>query len=196
MKTDQLTFIHEVKKWAIVAVFSDDDLTERLVLKGGNLLDVVYNISSRASVDLDFSLEGEFYNLSYLEKKLTNALGTTFSERGYKVFDINVREVPPGMTEDMKDYWGGYKIDFKIIRLVDYDKYKDDSKSLRNHAQVLNDSGSPRFLIDISKHEYCVGKEERQLENFTIFTYQPVEKLPEGAMVNAEDKSIPGSARG
>ena len=74
----------------------------------------------------------------------------------------------------MRDFWGGYKIDFKIIRLADYDRYKDDSRSLRNHAQVLNDSGSPKFLIDISKHEYCAGKEERQLENFTIFTYSPI----------------------
>ena len=77
MKTDQLTFIYEVKKWAIVAMFSDDDLLERLVLKGGNLLDVVYSISSRASVDLDFSLEGEFENLAYLEKKINHALDTS-----------------------------------------------------------------------------------------------------------------------
>ena len=39
---DNLEFLEQVKKLVIIAMFSDDDLMERLVLKGGNLLDIVY----------------------------------------------------------------------------------------------------------------------------------------------------------
>ena len=46
--------IEKIKRLAIIAMFSDDDLMERLVLKGGNALDIVYEIGSRASMDLDF----------------------------------------------------------------------------------------------------------------------------------------------
>lgn len=37
-----LNFLERIKTLAIVAMFSDDDLMERLVLKGGNALDIVY----------------------------------------------------------------------------------------------------------------------------------------------------------
>ena len=34
--------LQKIKRLAIVAMFSDDDLLERLVLKGGNALDLVH----------------------------------------------------------------------------------------------------------------------------------------------------------
>ena len=45
--------LDRIKRLAIVAMFSDDGLMEKLVLKGGNLLDLVYGISTRASLDVD-----------------------------------------------------------------------------------------------------------------------------------------------
>ena len=41
-------------------MFSDDDLMNLLVLKGDNALDVIHRIASRASIDLDFSVENDF----------------------------------------------------------------------------------------------------------------------------------------
>ena len=89
-----LDFLRKIKKIAIVAIFSDDELMERLVLKGGNLLDVVYEISGRASVDVDLSMDGEFDDLEGLRKKVSHALETTFLEHGYVVFDFNLCIVP------------------------------------------------------------------------------------------------------
>jgi predicted nucleotidyltransferase component of viral defense system len=65
---DSLEFIDFVKRKTLVAMFSDDELMERLVLKGGNALDLVYGISTRASVDLDFSLDGEFSGIDELRE--------------------------------------------------------------------------------------------------------------------------------
>ena len=53
-------FFKTIKKLTIIAMFSDDDLLNRLVLKGGNALDIVYRLNSRSSIDVDFSMEEEF----------------------------------------------------------------------------------------------------------------------------------------
>ncbi|HET6251016.1 MAG TPA: hypothetical protein VFE47_25225 [Tepidisphaeraceae bacterium] len=36
-----------IKKLVIIAMFSDDDLMDRLVLKGGNAIDLLYRVSAR-----------------------------------------------------------------------------------------------------------------------------------------------------
>jgi len=48
--------IDEIRKLAIIALFSDDDLMDTLVLKGGNALTFAYNVSNRASIDVDVSM--------------------------------------------------------------------------------------------------------------------------------------------
>ncbi|MGA3084518.1 MAG: nucleotidyl transferase AbiEii/AbiGii toxin family protein [Thermodesulfobacteriota bacterium] len=55
-----LNFLTKIKQLTIIALFSDDFLMERLVLKGGNAIDLIYKISSRASIDLDFSIALDF----------------------------------------------------------------------------------------------------------------------------------------
>ena len=47
-----------LRREVIIAIASDDFLWERLVLKGGNALDIVLGIGGRTSVDVDFSIEG------------------------------------------------------------------------------------------------------------------------------------------
>ena len=51
--------LESLKKAGIVAMFADDDLMDLLVLKGGNAMDVVLQVNSRASVDLDFSMRDD-----------------------------------------------------------------------------------------------------------------------------------------
>jgi predicted nucleotidyltransferase component of viral defense system len=51
--------IDRIKRLAIIALISDDYLMETLVLKGGNAMLMAYDLSSRASYDLDFSRSDE-----------------------------------------------------------------------------------------------------------------------------------------
>jgi predicted nucleotidyltransferase component of viral defense system len=55
-----LELLERLKKLTIIAMVSDDYLMEKLVLKGGNALDLFYGISPRASLDLDFSMPDDF----------------------------------------------------------------------------------------------------------------------------------------
>ena len=170
---DDLEFLEQVKKLGIIAMFSDDDLMERLVLKGGNLLDIVYRVSTRASVDLDFSIEGEFDNLDALRRRIENVLGQTFAEAGYEAFDIRIREVPSPLSDEMRDFWGGYRVEFKIIERERYEQLKDDIDALRRQAAGVGKRGSTNFSVQISKHEYCRPKQPQQLDDYTVYVYSP-----------------------
>jgi len=166
-----LEFLAKIKKLAIVAMFSDDDLMNRLVLKGGNLLDMVYDISTRASLDLDFSIDGEFEEIEVYRQKIENSLRSTFAEAGFVAFDIHFRDEPPNLTDDMRGFWGGYKVDFKIIDKQRYESLKDDLSALRRYAEAVGAHGSTKFTIDISRHEYCREKRARTLDDYTIYVY-------------------------
>lgn len=49
-----------IKRLVVIAMFSDDELLHRFVLKGGNALDLVLKIGTRASIDIDLSMENDF----------------------------------------------------------------------------------------------------------------------------------------
>ena len=85
--------LDKIKRLAIIAMFSDDDLMDQLVLKGGNALDVVYNVTPRASLDLDFSIPTEFKpsELSYIQSRIKSILEEVFNENGYNVFDLRFK---------------------------------------------------------------------------------------------------------
>jgi predicted nucleotidyltransferase component of viral defense system len=56
----ELDRFEQIKKLTLIGLFSDDDLMDTLVLKGGNALDIVYRIAARASIDIDLSIENDF----------------------------------------------------------------------------------------------------------------------------------------
>ena len=88
--------LEQIKRITIIALFSDDDLMDSLVLKGGNALDMIYGIAQRASLDLDFSIDKEFNKseISTIHDKIRKVLKETFKAKGYEAFDIHFTEVP------------------------------------------------------------------------------------------------------
>ena len=171
-----IELLDRLKRLAIIAMFSDDDLMEVLVLKGGNLLDSIYKIASRASADVDFSLQGEFKKeeLGLIEAKIRRALTDTFQAEGFTVFDINFSERPKRVPPGMPEFWGGYRIEFKVIEIKRYEELKGNLRALRTGATVLGRNQEKKFSIDISKFEHCISKRELELdEGFTIYVYSP-----------------------
>lgn len=166
-------FVEQVKRWTIIAVFSDDDLAERLVLKGGNLLDVVYGISTRPSKDIDLSLDGEFPDTEEARAKIEGALQATFAEHGYVVFEVTLREEPSHITEKVRRFWGGYHVHFKVVRQDVFDGFSESRDILRRRAIPVLDTGATKFPIEISKFEYCDAKQTRMLDGYKIQVYTP-----------------------
>lgn len=167
--------LEQIKRLTIIAMFSDDDLMERLVLKGGNALDIVHKVALRASVDVDFSIENEFRKeeLELIEAKINKVLQETFRAERYEVFDITFVEKPKRISSDMAEFWGGYVVEFKIIEFDKYKQLAEDYNALRRNATVVGGNQKKKFRIDISKFEYCNPKQEWDLEGYTIYVYTP-----------------------
>lgn len=175
--------IQKIKTLTIIAMFSDDDLMEILVLKGGNALDIVHKVAQRSSMDLDFSIPQEFNpeNIDRIESKIKKVLEDTFKPEGYKIFDVQFNEKPENLTSDLAQFWGGYHVEFKIIEFEKYNKLYDNVDALRRNAMVVGSEQQRTLSIQISKFEYCSTKKSKELEGITIYVYTPemivIEKL-------------------
>ena len=144
----ELQRLEEIKKLVVIAMFSDDLLMERLVLKGGNALDLIHRISTRASIDVDFSMQGDFRDEGERESALARvrkALIQTFREAGYHVFDVRMEDRPEGLTADLADFWGGYGVEFKLIEREKYAQFAGNAEQLRRNALQFNARGEREF---------------------------------------------------
>jgi hypothetical protein len=159
-----------IKRAAIVAMFADDELMDLLVLKGGNAMDVVHQVNSRASVDLDFST-GDDLNLEAIQGKVERALGNTFDQHGYAAFDIRVTQRPGKMPDELAAFWGGYFVEFKLLSKRRAEEVKGDLDTMRREAIRLGEG--TKFTMDISRHEYIDDKQEADLDGYRIYVYSP-----------------------
>ena len=168
-----------IRRLVIVAVFADDWLMERLVLKGGSALALVHGIGARASIDVDFSLDGDFDDVEEAKRRIRHSLEDRFDSAGYRVFDVQLRPKPAN-PQGRPPTWGGYRGEFKVIERERFDRLGRD-RSRRQALTISRGTQQRTFKIEISKHEYCGAKAEAELDDFTIYVYPPmmiaVEKL-------------------
>lgn len=175
--------IEQIKRLAVVAMFSDDELMDTLVLKGGNALYIVYSLASRASLDLDFSIPTEFKpnDIRRIESKMNEALTKTFRENGYKVFDTKFSERPEDADPKIPPFWGGYRFEFKIIETTKFEELSNDQQALRVNAVDVGPGSRKIYSIEISKWEHCKPKWRTEIDDYTVYVYTPemivIEKL-------------------
>ncbi len=165
--------IDQLKRLTVVALFSEDELAQRLVLKGGNALTLAYGVASRASFDLDFSMEGQF-NPSDLERIracIDNRLTQTFRPEGYVAFDVTLEPKPETISPEFEAFWGGYDLRFKLIPHTRYDELGGKLNAIRREAIPSRPRGRASFEVDISRHEYCAGKQTVEIDRFTVYVY-------------------------
>lgn len=175
-KLEESKTIEKVKRLAIKAIFSDDDLLEELVLKGGNAMAFIHHIDSRMSMDLDFSMQEDFpAGREDLYRRIQAALTRMFMEEGFSVFDLKMEEQPknkPSKGKDKLDFWSGHKIEFKIATKAVHQEYGANMEQLRKHA--IHIGNSPKLQIDISCHEYTKDKEWIKIDGYVIYFYTPL----------------------
>jgi predicted nucleotidyltransferase component of viral defense system len=169
--------IQEIKRLVIIALASDDQLMETLVLKGGNAIELLQTVSgklSRASYDLDFSMADDFDNeLEEISGRIKKTLSQTFSENGLVVIDFKFASKPSSIGAALKDFWGGYNIEFKLITPEQLAKATGDTKKLSGQAIPMFPGGSSRIEVEISKYEFVEGKKEMDVDGYTMYIYSP-----------------------
>jgi len=163
----------DIRCLVIVAMFSDDVLFSRLVLKGGNAISLVYGWGSRGSLDVDFSIDGDFENLDDAAKRIQAALTDRFRSAGFVLFDYSFTP-RPSTVGTKGDRWGGYRAQFKIIEREKYEKLMGNLEAARRDATIIGPAQKRNFTIDLSKWEFCEGKAHAELQDYTIYVYTPL----------------------
>ena len=169
--------LDKIKRLTLKALMHDERLMYGLVLKGGNALQLVYDITDRASMDIDFSIEGDFSEFDF--KRIDSILDVLFNEQFQTeqliVFDIRFVERPKTNQEKI---WKGYNIEFKVTHEKDW--YKDDLEKTRREAIKIVDQ-STKFSVDISSFEYIANAKKIDFDGTVLLVYTPemivIEKL-------------------
>ncbi|MBD2864641.1 nucleotidyl transferase AbiEii/AbiGii toxin family protein [Paenibacillus oceani] len=147
----------------LIALFSDDDLLETLVLKGGNALEIGYGFNSRASMDLDFSMSQDFEDigltdLEQVKNRLEKVLSNTFIEYGYQVFEVRIKTKPKRLIPETQEFWAGYEVNFKIIEPEKFEANKDNLVWLSAKA-IATSEMKKNITIDLGRFEYTGSKQ-------------------------------------
>lgn len=169
----------EARKLILYAIYTDKWLYNKLVLKGGNALTMIYKVGMRTSLDLDFSISNDFTDTNEVSERIKSALTNTFSDVNIHVFDYNFLVKPKKTTEY---WWGGYRAEFKLISNELTNKLNYNIDRIRRQA-ILVDTGSQKriYSIEISKYEYIEDSLIEEYDGMKILVYSPlllaVEKL-------------------
>ena len=89
------------------------------------------------------------------------------------VFDVTLVEEPRTLTDEFRDFWGGYRVEFKIIDAETYEAHAADKRKLHMASETVVDDNGKKFPIDISKYEYVAEKAAELVDDFTVYAYSP-----------------------
>ena len=188
--------IELIKKLVVIALTSDDLFMGILVLKGGNALQLGYEITNRGSVDIDFSIAGDFTEaeLNRMKSQAEYLMNQHFEPEGFFIFDTKFENRPEKLGDDVKDFWGGYSLYFKVAPI---DKKGATIETLRKEALVVGENQVKKFYVDISKYEFVAGANKKDIGGAIIRIYSPemlaFEKLRALCQQMDEYKSVVGS---
>ena len=162
--------LEKIKKLTLRALVGDEILMKGLVLKGGNALQMAYDITSRGSIDIDFSISNDFSESDklHIHVRLEILLNIVFEKEGLKVFDVNFFEKPK--ANKVKE-WKGYCIEFKTIELNKFNSMSLEQSRIT--AIAVNPNNSTKFTVDISSYEYTDGKKLKEIDGAVMYVYTP-----------------------
>ena len=171
----------EIRKLAILALFSDEFLTSLLVLKGGNALNLIYRVGTRSSLDIDVSLGGDFRDEAEARNRIFHVLTKRFEVENYSVIDLRFEQRPHENAAALASHWGGYEVRFKVIPSGLLRSLKREPARASRQADEVGPRHQRTFCIQISKGEYCAAKQEVEFADHAIPVYTPsliaIEKL-------------------
>lgn len=171
----------EIRKLAILALFSDNLLASLLVLKGGNALSLVYRVGARSSLDIDVSLGDDFEDEAEARDRIFHVLTEKFDSAGHTVFDLRFERRPHENAGVLAANWGGYEVKFKVISTALFRSLANDPARASSRADEVGPGHQRSFYIQISKGEYCSAKQDVEFEDHSICVYTPsmiaIEKL-------------------
>lgn len=153
---------------AIIAIYRNPKLSNELFLKGGSAMRLFDGLTSRQSIDADFSILGEVGDIAEYFDEIEVSLRTAFNEKGFDLIDFRSIRKPNVKRQDRPEWWGGWACGFKLVA------HEHRGKSLnarRRYALIPAGSNSSIINLDISEHEYCGKRRTKIIQGVRILGY-------------------------
>ena len=160
--------IEEVITQTIIAIYSTPSPSETLFLKGGSAMRLFDNLTSRLSIDADFSVHTDIDNESKFFLDLKSSVGGSFRRKGFDIIDFEWNRKPKKIRAGYPDWWGGWLCEFKLVSFQHRGKVIETK---RRNALIPDGANSSKVTVEISKHEYCGKKRTKTIQGVKIFGY-------------------------
>lgn len=160
--------IDEVIKETIIAIYREPEPSVKLFLKGGSAMRLFDNLTSRLSIDVDFSIDEAIDDESNFFNAMKSKIGKRFRELKFDTIDFKWIKKPKIKSKDKPDWWGGWTFEFKIV------SYTHRGKSIevkRRNALIPEGANSSKIEVEISEHEYCKNGRTKNINGVNIFGY-------------------------
>lgn len=157
-----------VVETSLVAIYSNNLLSDKVFLKGGQALRIKERLVDRFSADLDFSTPGKIENVDLFFESLRESLIKEFYQNKFLVFDFKWVRRPAFRSKEIPDFWSGWAVEFKII-----EEHKNNLSPEERSREALVPIGgsSPKITLDISEYEYCDSIENVKIKNVNVKSY-------------------------
>ncbi len=169
--------IERAKIATVKALFADDARFGRFVLKGGAALDLIYRFpSARSSLDIDLSMSDDLASgeIDDVRDVWRRALDREFEPFGARAFDMTFERRPKRRGPGQLDFWGGYRLEFKLTLRDRSNESAIWLTAARRDAVVVGRGQLRTMSVDISAHEFCAASLEKELEGTLVVVYSPV----------------------
>jgi len=160
--------IEEVITQTILAIYSTPSPSKTLFLKGGSAMRLFDNLTSRLSIDADFSVHTDIENESKFFQEFKSSVSARFRKKRFDIIDFEWSRKPEKRRKEFPDWWGGWLCEFKLV------SFQHRGKSIeikRRNALIPDGANSSKIPVEISKHEYCGKRRTKTIQGIKIFGY-------------------------
>ena len=160
--------INKVLTQTIVGIYSSPSDSNHLFLKGGSAMRLFDNLTSRLSIDADFSVADSIKSDKKFFNAIKSSVGAEFRKLKYDIIDFKWERRPNKRRPGIPDCWGGWACEFKLVSFKHRGK---DALTKRRNAFIPEGANSPKITIDISEHEYCDNNRTISIQGVTVIAY-------------------------
>lgn len=160
--------IDDVITETIIAIYRIPALSKRLFLKGGSAMRLFDNLTSRLSMDADFSIAKTVDNDKAFFSAINSSVRKSFYKLNFEVIDFKWNRKPKSRKKDMPDWWGGWLCEFK---LVSRDHRGKSIETKRRNSLIPDEANSSKIIVEISEHEYCGKRRTKKIRDVKVLGY-------------------------
>ncbi|MBZ8124940.1 nucleotidyl transferase AbiEii/AbiGii toxin family protein [Bacillus thuringiensis] len=187
-KIDIQKQIQHFQNLSLCAILSSDIFAHKTVLTGGSVLNLVYNVHNRVSVDLDLSLESPILPHEYvrLETELDYNFDEAFSKEKYKVLNSRLEIRSLNLHDKFSDenLFNPkeilYKYAFQLMDLHEYEEICNHpgrtkkQKEARCRESIIELPNKKNFFeIDFKWEGPIIEKQKYKINNYTLEVPSP-----------------------